>query len=340
MIEGMVSTIIPVYNRPQFLLESVNSVLAQTHRPIEIIIVDDGSTDSTPEVGRHLALQYPETICWLQISNSGPGPAREAGKKVARGEFIQYLDSDDRLLPSKFADQIQVLRRHPECGIAYGYTRLIDEHGNELSDPFKWTGQDLPYLFPGLLVDRWWCTHTPLYRRTVTDAIGCWSNLRWSQDWEYDARAGALRTRLINCHTYVSEHRHHTGQRQTSQADWFTDTARLQNRAALLKALWKNAQQAGISPKDKESLHFSRWAFLIARHCGAVGLINECQECLDLAIGSSQGVKFQDLTLYRWLCRLIGQQLASKIMVEIARIKNNPGQATLPQSFVKTDGEN
>ena len=207
---NLVSTIIPVYNRPKFLIESVNSVLAQTHRPIEIIIVDDGSTDETPQIAEQLSIQYPDLIRWRQQTNQGPGPARETGRQLAQGEFIQYLDSDDRLLPNKFVDQIQALQDHPNCGVAYGYTRLIDEQGNVLKAPFKWTGRDLGYLFPGLLVDRWWCTHTPLYRRSVTDTIGPWSNLRWSQDWEYDARIGALQTKLVNCHSYVSEHRNHT----------------------------------------------------------------------------------------------------------------------------------
>src|SRR5690348_2665066 len=106
LIEGLVSTIIPVHNRAALLREAVASALAQTYRPIEIIVVDDGSTDQTRQVCDELAAQYPQEIRVIHQANTGPGLAREAGRRVARGEFLQYLDSDDLLLPEKFARQV------------------------------------------------------------------------------------------------------------------------------------------------------------------------------------------------------------------------------------------
>ncbi len=119
-VAGLVSTIIPVHNRASLLREAVASVLAQTYRPIEIIIVDDGSTDDTPAAADILAAEHRGEIRVLHQRNMGPGLAREAGRQVARGEFIQYLDSDDVLLPRKFEGQVAGLLRHPECGVAYG----------------------------------------------------------------------------------------------------------------------------------------------------------------------------------------------------------------------------
>src|SRR4029079_14626008 len=106
MIEGLVSTVIPVHNRPHLLREAVASVLAQTYRPIEIIIVDDGSTDDTTSVADSLATERSGEIMVIHQGNTGPGLAREAGRQAARGEFIQYLDSDDILLPRKFELQV------------------------------------------------------------------------------------------------------------------------------------------------------------------------------------------------------------------------------------------
>src|SRR5262245_54711913 len=122
--EGLVSTIIPVFNRPALLREAAASVLAQTYRPIEIIIVDDGSTDNTFESVESLAAEHPSLLRFLRIPNGGPGAAREAGRLMAEGEFIQYLDSDDLLLPRKFELQVGCLRSHPECDVAYGKTRF------------------------------------------------------------------------------------------------------------------------------------------------------------------------------------------------------------------------
>src|SRR5437667_5508564 len=95
MDEGLVSTIIPVYNRTTLLREAVGSVLAQTYRPVEAILVDDGSTDDTPQTCRELAQKYPGEVRVVRGENRGPGLAREQGRQLARGEFIQYLDSDD-----------------------------------------------------------------------------------------------------------------------------------------------------------------------------------------------------------------------------------------------------
>jgi glycosyltransferase involved in cell wall biosynthesis len=126
MIEpGLVSTIVPVHDRPAMLVDAVESVLAQSYRPLEILIVDDGSTDDTPAVADALAADHPEVQA-IHIPNGGPGVAREAGRRQARGEFVQYLDSDDVLLSEKFQSQVRALSADPESGECYGMTRYID----------------------------------------------------------------------------------------------------------------------------------------------------------------------------------------------------------------------
>src|SRR5436190_7559052 len=139
MQRGLVSTIIPVFNRPSLLREAVASVLAQTHRTIEVIIVDDGSTDETRNVADALAAERPDTIRTIHIANGGPGRAREAGRALVSGEFVQHLDSDDVLLPRKFEVQIAALRDHPDCGAAYGWTRERDLAGDIVPEPRKRT---------------------------------------------------------------------------------------------------------------------------------------------------------------------------------------------------------
>src|SRR4051812_45190032 len=123
MERGLVSTIIPVYNRASMLREAVASALAQTYRPIEIIVVDDGSTDDTPAVIAELAARHPDVRA-TRRANGGAGLARESGRQLARGEYIQHLDSDDLLLPRKFEVQVAALRSNPDAVAAYGWTRL------------------------------------------------------------------------------------------------------------------------------------------------------------------------------------------------------------------------
>jgi Glycosyl transferase family 2 len=334
-VQNVVSTVIPVYNRPEMLRQAVDSVLEQTYRPLQIIIADDGSSDKTPEVGRALSQKMPEIVRYVAHSNQGPGPTRELGRQVANGEFVQYLDSDDRLLPNKFADQVNALKDHPECGIAYGLTRLVDAMGETLAEPFKWTNRDIPELFPGLLVDLWWCTHTPLYRRTLTDKIGSWSDMRWSQDWEYDARAGAMNTKLVNCNTYVSEHVHHDGVRQTSNAAWSTDLVRLRNRVQLLSALWANARKAGVPEAAPERQHFSRWCFRIARQCAAQGLQAEMASCLTIACESAgaNGSGRRGIGMFHTASRILGAKAAGRASSLVEGLRRGSGTATMDQSF-------
>ncbi len=329
VVPDLVSTVIPAYNRGSMLGEAVHSVLQQTWQPIEIIIVDDGSTDDTLQVAKELMEQHPDAVHVIAKPNGGPGPAREAGRQRARGEFIQYLDSDDRLLPDKFTVQVEALRRHPECGIAYGKTRLIDVQGCVLKSPFKWTAREFPYLFPTLLVDRWWCTHTPLYRRSLTDLMGPWSDLRYSQDWEYDARAGARGTRLVYCPMDVSEHRTHAGIRQTGGGQWLEPMDRVRFFGLLLQ----HAQAAGVPAQSPEMRHFIRWTFSHARQCALLGHEDAARTLFDLACCAA-GSPSVDLRVYGTLASLLGWRRTAGLAESlVAAVGRRSGPDTRPQSW-------
>jgi len=314
----LVSCIIPVYNRAVFLEEAVESVLQQTYRPIEIIIVDDGSTDGTAEDVDELALTHSDIIRVVHQKNGGPGRAREAGRQIARGEYIQYLDSDDILLPDKFSTQVHALENSPDCGIAYGITSLVDESLEVLDVEYKDTGLDHEYLFPRLLVTRWWNTHTPLFRRSVTDAIGPWPAMRMGEDWVYDAKAGALKTKLVYCHVRVSCHRNHSGDRLTTQG---MKPHVLADIAKLLPALFEASERAGVQQDDPALDHFARWCFLETRRCGAAGLIDESialHRLSCLTAGRNRKLRIQ-LATYRCFASFFGWQRLGNFVVNAPR---------------------
>jgi glycosyltransferase involved in cell wall biosynthesis len=285
VVDGLVSTIIPVRNRVAMLQEAVASVLAQTWRPIEVIISDDGSTDETVEVGRRLAEEQPGVVFYTWHENAGAGAAREHGRRLARGEFIQYLDSDDLLWPRKFEVQVAALRARPECGAAYGQIRLCPEDGPPAQTPHKWSGRKMDELFPALLVDRWWNTDAPLWRRSTCDAIGAWSTLRYSQDWDYDARAGALGVKLAYTPEFVCDQRHHAELRQTGSGRWLAP----QDRVEFFTRLFDCARRAGVVYAAPEMRHFSRWVFFHARDCALAGDGEAARGLCELAAAAGRG---------------------------------------------------
>ena len=105
MSDPLVSVVIPTYNRADLVAAAINSVLGQTYSNIEVIVVDDGSTDKTEEV----LADFGSTISVIKQANAGPAIARNRGIAAARGEIIAFLDSDDLWLPTKLARQVQSL---------------------------------------------------------------------------------------------------------------------------------------------------------------------------------------------------------------------------------------
>jgi glycosyltransferase involved in cell wall biosynthesis len=113
MSEPLVSVIVPAFNSGPVLDETLASALGQTWRRRELIVVDDGSTDDTPA---RLA-GYGRTLTYLRQENRGTGAARNAGLRVARGEYVAFLDHDDLWAPTKLERQVEVARRHPASGL-------------------------------------------------------------------------------------------------------------------------------------------------------------------------------------------------------------------------------
>lgn len=105
----MVSVVIPAFNASQFIKRTIDSVLAQTYRDFELIVVDDGSTDSTAEIVKN----YGSTVRYILQENAGDGPARNTGIAAANGEWIAFLDHDDEWLPEKLELQTALLERNP-----------------------------------------------------------------------------------------------------------------------------------------------------------------------------------------------------------------------------------
>ncbi len=314
---NLVTTIIPVYNRPEFVVEAVESVLAQTHRPIEILVVDDGSSDETPAVLQTLAAQHQEIRLFRQ-SNSGPGAARELGRLNARGEYVQYLDSDDLLLANKFEDQIATLRDEPDAHVAYGKTECVNHCDEPQGKADRGTGDRYQCMFPRFLRERPWFTSTPLYRRSVVEAAGPWSELNNEEDWEYDCRIASLGGRLAYSDSFVSLHRRHDADAHLSSGGAH-EPDKLRHRARARAKIYQHAKNYmlrddRVSEISKDDwAFFSDYAFLLARQCSMVGLTTEARAMVSVSI-EARGGKSAKHILFLKLVKFLGWQRAAKVV--------------------------
>lgn len=116
--DALVSVIIPVYNKVNYIRETLDSVLMQTYQNFEIILVDDGSTDGSFEILKTYFAKYPEKIILVHQENQGVSVANNVGIQAAKGEYIQFLDADDLLSPEKIENQVRLLEVKPTSFIA------------------------------------------------------------------------------------------------------------------------------------------------------------------------------------------------------------------------------
>jgi GT2 family glycosyltransferase len=208
-----VSVIIPTYNRAHLVDEAIDSVLAQTYRDHEIIVVDDGSTDDTQQVLQ----SYGDAIRLVTRRNGGSCAARNTGLEQAQGDYIAFLDSDDLFLPGKLELQLKGFDRFPSAGMIYSRS-LRFEHGRGLDDRLLGTyvghaPGELQDIFEDmLLLKRAPLTHDTLVRRNCFTEVGGFdTQLRVATDHDMWLRVSA-RCQVAFVDAAVAAYRQHDSQ--------------------------------------------------------------------------------------------------------------------------------
>lgn len=127
----LVSVVVPCYNSARFLAETLESALDQTYPRVEIVVIDDGSSDETAAIARSYPVHY------ILQTNRGISAARNAGIRRSRGKYILFLDHDDRLLPEAIETGVKLLEDHPECAMAVGEHTYIGADGSTIGHSEK-----------------------------------------------------------------------------------------------------------------------------------------------------------------------------------------------------------
>lgn len=173
----LVSAVIPAYNAEPYLGACLDSVQAQsTAMPLEVIVVDDGSTDATRGIAEGRA-----GVIYLNQPNRGPSAARNSGLARARGEFVAFLDADDLWPPDKLAGQVATLQNHPKAALVFGDCRQFDATGQWPKTQFEagslgaaaWgSNGTVPQAYARLLSDNFITTGSVMLRRRVLETVG------------------------------------------------------------------------------------------------------------------------------------------------------------------------
>jgi glycosyltransferase involved in cell wall biosynthesis len=192
-----VSVILPVYNCERFLAESIESVLSQAYQPLELIVVDDGSTD-----GSGVIAQRYDKVQYIWQENAGVSAARNRGLEFASGEFIAHQDADDIWLPKKLELQVRCLLDHPEVGYTVGRTKFFLEDGCTIPDGFR--AELLQNDHAGRYLQ------ATLMRKSVVEGVGLFdTGMKVAEDIDWFSRANDLNISLITLREIVVHKRVH-----------------------------------------------------------------------------------------------------------------------------------
>jgi glycosyltransferase involved in cell wall biosynthesis len=163
-----VSVVLATYNYGRYLAGALDSVLGQTFNDLEVIVIDDGSTDETQQVVKPY-LSNPR-VRYFTTDHCGQPAAKNAGIRLTRAPLIAFLDADDLWLPTKLEKQVALFSKNPNLGVVYSRRFLIDEHGRQLhlTQPALPRGQVLDAMFRQNFI----CFSSAVVRRSVLEDVG------------------------------------------------------------------------------------------------------------------------------------------------------------------------
>jgi glycosyltransferase involved in cell wall biosynthesis len=301
----LVSIIIPTYNRAQLLLEALESAKSQTYRPIEVIVVDDGSTDNTQEiVSRFKEVNSSEIfrVSYLRQQNKGPSAARNHGLSHSSGEYLQFLDSDDLIHPRKIEIQVGLLKSHPSIHLIFSEKFDFQNWPNwediqaKAPDFQILKGCDLYCSFNTL-------TNSGLYKKETCLLAGLWDEeMSLCEDLEFNLRVLNLCHEVLYTKNNLAGYRRHNGDRLT------TSLAKSESRYASLSG-FKHLQESALyrikEPDQKlfESIGvlYNRLALDFMMDSDRAGALQTIYSCRQMPLSKRRSRRLNYLTALAYM---------------------------------------
>jgi len=255
--------VIPCYNQARFLGEAIESALAQTYPHVEVVVVDDGSTDDTSEV----ASRYPGVRCVRQ-DNRGLAGARNEGIRRSRGGYLVFLDADDRLLPNALAVGLKHLKERPECAFTSGRYRDISADGSPLPT-WEQPCPDGEHYLEMLRANYIFMPAVVMHRRRVLESVGGFDTfwgVRGCEDYELCLRVA--RGFPVHCHgELVVEYRWHGANMSRGWAMMLKNTlAVLGSQRELVKGSRRHEEAIEEGARAARNYFYGQLAYGILAH--------------------------------------------------------------------------
>jgi len=229
-LNSLISVIIPAYNCERFLREAVESVLGQNYSPVELIIVDDGSTDGTASVAR----SFPETVRYLHQTNQGPAAARNRGIEHAQGSLIAFADADDLWPATKLELQLSYLVRDPKIDIVLGRIQQV-----QLSETNDGETRAEEFAEPAFSVN----LGSAIMRKSVFERVGLFDEtMRYSEDVDWFMRAREAGAAIVTIDAITLFYRQHEQNMTRGKS-----TSELNVLKALKRSLDRRRQGSGVA---------------------------------------------------------------------------------------------
>lgn len=319
---GLVSVIIPAFNRADLMSETLDSVWAQTFRPIEVLVVDDGSKEDVRGVVDSWRSTHPETaefrVHYFRQQNVGAPVARNHGLRKSRGEYIQFLDNDDLLGETKLEKQVRMLREQAPNVAVYSPAQIFFRNGARYVLRKSTTPTDERTL-RGWLSGGAILPHCLLWQRADLCELGPWrEDLAANQDGEYAMRFLVRGGRMLHCPATRVFYRHQIG--HGDSISHARTHATHQSRLAVLGSIEREliARDAVEAHSDALACAYMRLAVTVAPDSPDILAV-----CYGRFLQLSAKSSFRDLfPLHHWmLYRLFGLKYGAMLLAKLKSCK-------------------